>query len=286
MNSLQGPASTRQVSTTAQDEEIIFKLQLNCTARKTSKIQTLRLRPFSPLVQDIKKAIEDEFSIPTCVQTLHYQYLRLPDKGSLLDVCRHVRTGDMLTVDYSCEADVKKINEIIGWIQEVSAAMEKEKNLPYNLRADTNALIHEGARKNYDIVLALEIFDWLDAKAYVNKIYFKECGGLGEVISLYETILALEWADMSQTYRYIETFCSHAFANFGETLYFRRVLIEHDAMRMAVESMLRVNMEIKGTTVVEELDPRWSDEYSLYALKRIRENSLHTICKYGFEMLL
>ena len=281
MNPLLGPADLRQFPTTTQDadEDITFKLQLNCSARKSSKIQPLRLSPFSPL-RDIKKAIEDEFSIPACVQTLTYQYHTLSDEGNLLDVCRHIRTGDTLTVDYSCEADVKKIKEILEWVQKVMAAMEGEKDLPYHLQVETNAVIHEGARKNYDIVLALEIFDWLDAKAYVNKIYFKECGGLEEVIALYEIILSKKWGSMSQTYRYIETFCSHAFANFGETLYFRRVLIEHGGMRMAFQSMLRVEMGISGTAVIEELDPRWNDEYSRYALKRILENSLHTICKY------
>ena len=129
MNLVLAPAYPKHSSSTTQDEDITFKLQLNCIARKSSKIQTLRLNPFSPAVQDIKKAIESEFSIPTCVQTLRYQSMTLPDEGSLLDACGYIRMGDVLTVDYSCEADVTKINTIITWIQRVNGAIKKEKNL-------------------------------------------------------------------------------------------------------------------------------------------------------------
>ena len=274
------PADSRQVPTTQNEESIIFKLQLNCSARKSSKIQTLRLSPFSPLVRDIKKAVEDEFSIPACVQTLTYQLHTLPDEGNLLNICKYIRTGDTLTVDYSCDADVKKINEIVGWMRKVSEAMEKEKLLSIRLKIKTEAAILEGAGNKYDLVLAEEMFDWMDAKTFVNKVYFKDCGGLADMMGLYEKMLAHEWGEMSQTYRYLETFCCHAIAGFGETPYFRRMLIQHDVMRLAMQSMLRVKMEIKGTKVIEETDFRWSDRYSHYATKRVLEFSLHTICKY------
>ena len=271
--------SENLTTTTTQDEDITFKLQLNCIARKSSKIQTLRLNPFSPSVQDIKKAIENEFSIPTCVQTLRYQSMTLPDEGSLLDACGYVRMGDVLTVDYICEADVKQINTIIAWIRRVNRATKEEKNLPDSIGLATETIILEGSSNNYEYILAVEIFKWQDAKGHVNKIFFQESGGLEELVALYKSILIWEWGEMWQTFRFLEIFCSRAFAGFGETLHFRRVLLRHDAMRMAMQSILRLKMEIQGSVVIEEVDDRWSDEYSTYALKAVLEYSLHTICK-------
>ena len=271
-------------SHTQQDEDITFKLQLNCIARKSSKIQTLRLNPFSPSVQDIKKAIENEFSIPTCVQTLRYQSMTLPDEGSLLDACGYIRMGDVLTVDYTCEADVKRMNEVIEWIRRVNAALEKETDLPYTMEIETEAVIDEGSINDYDF-LAIEIFEWMQPRGFVNKLHFQESGGLRDLVTLYERVITWEWGEMWQMYKYLEVFCSGALTNFGETLHFRRVLIQHGVMKMAMRSMLRVELEIKGNSVVEKMDPDQSDAYTLYAQKMVLENSLYTICKYVHSIL-
>lgn len=270
------------------DVGITFKLQLNCQSRNTRETKTLRLKSFAVSLQEIKKAVQEEFSIPACVQTISYQSLPLSSNGSVLDLCKHVRNGDVLRVDYSCEADVKKIDEVVGWMKEVIIAVENEdvvSNGPHHhhhTRGAVNALIQVGVWEKYDSLLALEIFDWMTAKAYVNKIYFQECGGLDASVHLYNCILEREWDDMSQMHCYLEAFCSHGFANFGETVYLRRVLVEHGALGMAKRSLLRVKMHIEGDGVVVEEkvgDHNYAD-YPRYALSRIRENSLHTFCKY------
>lgn len=272
---------SQPVPAVQEDGEVVFKLKLNCLARKLCEVEFLRLSTFPASVSDIKAAIQREFSIPACVQTLSYYSIPLTGNGTLLDVCRHMRSHDTLTVDYSCEADVKKIDEIVNWVREVTEALQREKASPDAPKA-ADDLIRQGSQAKYDVVLALEIFDWMDAKAYVNKIYFVDNGGLQATLVLYKFLLDQQWADMSFTCQYLEVFCSHAFANFGETLYLRRILVERDGLAMATTSLMRVKMQIAGDQVDEGLVSPTTigiSEYSRYSLKRLLENALHTICK-------
>lgn len=265
-----------------QDGEITFKLQLNCQAKKSSEVKLLTLPSFPTSAGEIKEAIQAEFSIPACVQKLSYHSIPLTETGSLLDACRHMRSHDTFTVDYSCEADVEKIDEVVGWVREVTQSLYREDAEPNSVKT-LHTLIHRGVRKKYDLLLAMEIFDWMDAKAYVNKIYFMDNGGLEAVLVLYKFVLEKEWTNMPQTYQFLEAFCSHAFANFGETLYLRRVLVERaDGLDMATRSLKRVRMRIEGDQVFEGLvsPTAGGSEYSQYALKRILENALNIICKY------
>ena len=182
------------------DGEVTFKLRLNCLARKTSSTGTLTLPSFPSAVQEIKQAIQRSFSIPACVQTLSYHSIPLTSSASsssssddlLCSSCRYMRSGDTLKVDYSCEADVEKIDEILGWVREVTSALQ-DQEVPFAVK---EALLLRGSRCSYESILAMEIFDWMDAKTYVNKIYFLECGGLEAVLALYNCVLLLRWEGM------------------------------------------------------------------------------------------
>lgn len=274
------------MSTSSQHQdgngEVTFRLQLNGLARNSSKAKLLRLPSFPTSVDEIKKAIQKEFSIPCCVQTLSYRSIPITGSGNLLEAFKHIRSHDTFTVDYSCEADVEKIDEVVDWVRAVTEALHSEKTMSNGVSVSSDTLIRRGARSKYDLVLALEIFDWMDAKAYVNKIYFMDTGGLEAVLVLYRFLLEQQWADMAQTCQFLEAFCSHTFANFGETLYLRRMLVERDGLDMATSSLMRVHLRIEGDQECEGLTSpaAGSSEYSQYALKRILENSLHTICKY------
>jgi hypothetical protein len=259
-----------------------FKLRLNCQAKKSSQQKVLRLPGFPSSTSELKKAIQVEFSIPACVQALTYHSIPLTESMSLPDACRHMRNHDTITVDYTCDADVERIDEIVGWVKDVTQCLRREAVNLYSART-SDTLIHKGIMDEYDKVLAMEIFDWMDAKAYVNKIYFVDCGGLDAVLDLSRFVLKKEWVDMSEFCQFLEAFCSHAIANFGETLYLRRLLVEQDGLEITRRSLGRVTMRIEGDLeyVFEGLlSPiAGGSEYSRYMLNRILENALHTICK-------
>ena len=260
-----------------QEQDVTFKLQLNCIARKSHDTKALRFNSFPSSIHTIKKAIEDHFSIPTCVQKISYQGITIRD-DSFIDTFKHVRSGDTLTVDYRCEADVREIYEVVDWIKKVTRALIEEKNMPQGSPI-MHALILEGSRNRYHEILPTQIFDWLDAKAYVNKIHFMECGGLVAILDLYSCILEQEWKDMPPSYKFLESFCSLSLANFGETFYFRRVLLKNHVLEMAMRSVTRIKMKIGGDFVVEETDSLKNEDYGSTVLKLVLDNALHIICK-------
>ena len=76
--------------------------------------------PTTPL--EIKKKIEEDFSIPSCVQTLHYQSMILKDSDQLQHT--HFRSGDTFTVDYPIEAECEMVQNVYKWLKELCDLLE------------------------------------------------------------------------------------------------------------------------------------------------------------------
>lgn len=268
------PPTSLQPAARMQDS-ITFELQLNCHARKSCAVETLQLYNLPSTALEIKQAIQNKFSIPICVQTLSYQDHILSDEECVPDLYRHMRNGDILTVDYSSEADIQKISEIMKWIQSVNTVMLTKKSLTTSAGARVvNLAVQPGRARRYDEILALKIFDWLDDKSLVNKIYFYHCGGLNSLLKLYYTVIEIEWSDMDDTYKYLEIFCTQVLANFAETIEYRRMLHAHAGLKMAVRSLLRMRLEFRDVTLFLE-----SNNSSITTVKRLLEYALHAICK-------
>ena len=159
----------------------MFHLQLKCTSRGSTDNKILSLSSFPSSTLELKQAIESRFSIPICVQSVFYQLAPLSDNDSLLE--RRIRSGDTLSVSYHCEADCQFIREIIEWINNITAAIQVE-HLTVEGGAATDDIIKTGMEVDYPATLNRR-FQWLNAKCYVNKLYFEAIGGLQAVIKLY-----------------------------------------------------------------------------------------------------
>ena len=164
-----------------EEDSIVFHLQLNCTSRKSVDNKILSLNSFPSSTLELKQAIESRFLIPVCVQSVSFQLAPLSNSDGLLE--RRIRSGDTLSVSYLCEADCQLIREIIEWLKNVTAAIRVE-HLTTEGAANTDAIIQMGVETDYPVLLN-KCFRWLDAKCYVNKLYFETMGGLQAVIELY-----------------------------------------------------------------------------------------------------
>ena len=166
----------------ADGDSTVFHLQLNCTSRKSTDSKILSLNSFPNSTLELKQAIESNFSIPICVQSVSYQLAPLSDGDSLLE--RRIRSGDTLSVSYLCEADCQLIREVIEWLKNVTAAIQIE-HLTAEGGANTDDIIKTGCFEAEYPTLLHKSFRWLDPKCYVNKLYFEAMGGLQAVIELY-----------------------------------------------------------------------------------------------------
>lgn len=280
--SLLPPASTLGRGSAGSDEDsgITFKLQLNCHARRTTEIKPLKMSCLPLTAFAIKKAIQEQFSIPTCLQTVSYQYHVLADDDHMPSLYHHMRNDDILTVDYMCEADLPAIKEILNWINSVNTVLLYQANSRPTL-ASTRA-VHMAAlpamTHEYHKTMALNIFGWLDARTMVNKIYFKESENINRLLEMYKAVMRLRWRRVPDAYSYLESFCVQVLAKFAEPVEFRRYLYHCNAFDLAIESFLRMRVELQEVHMYLDSDNP-SEAQGISLTMQILEHSLQALCK-------
>ena len=248
----------------------VFHLKLICTARSTTTTKSLVLDTFPSCTLDLKKEIQTQLSIPVCVQGLSYQSAVLADDDSF--ETKHIRSGDTISVRYLCEGDCEKVSKVIDWVRQLIGAISSEDN------DRLEQVTASGAAEDLDVSLALTLFDWLDPRSYVNKIFFEWIGGLDALLNLYRSLLQKDWRSMSTRLKYLEGICTQSIANFAETFPLRRILLQRGILEACVQSFLRVRLR-KRMPVADEESIEGDATMNNYLLQRVIENALHIICK-------
>ena len=247
----------------------VFHLELICTARSTTAMKFLVLDTFPSCAIDLKKEIQTQLSIPVCVQALSYQSAILTDDENF--EAKHIRSGDTISVRYLCEGDCEKVNKVIDWVRQLIGAISSGDD------EQLEQVMASGGTEDLDVSLALTLFDWLDPKSYVNKIFFEWTGGLDALLNLYRNLLQRDWKSMSPRLKYLEGICTQSIANFGETFPLRRLLLQRGILEACIQSFLRVRLR-KGMPVFDTESNGDADRNN-YLLQRVIENALHIICK-------
>ena len=260
------------------DDGIVLNVLLNCEETKSSKTKQIHFKSLPTTPLEIKKKIEEDFSIPSCVQTLHYQSMILKDSDQLQHT--HFRSGDTFTVDYPIEAECEMTQNVIRWLKElyellksikesVSSADEKS-NLSVNFQR-VEDMIAEG-RENRTIAALCGsqslFFPWEDKKKLMNKFYFQQEGGLNVLIKTYGALVSEEWGELGidkDFHIYLEQICPIAIANFVQMCAFRRQVVQLGGLEMCTKTLLR--------------RPLLRDEHVPDTELGILYNSLNAICR-------
>ena len=108
-------SGTKCIPKALQDDSVVLNILLSCEVTKLSEIKQVHFQSLPTTLLEIKKKTEEDFSIPSCFQTLHYQSMILKDSDQL----QHTRSGDTFTVDYPIEADCKMTQTVIKWLKEL-----------------------------------------------------------------------------------------------------------------------------------------------------------------------
>lgn len=256
-------------------ESVSFHLILNCTGRKTVVMRTLVLQSFPDSTLDLKKEIETQLSIPVCVQDLSYQSAPLLPTESL--TARSIRSGDTLQLTYLCEGDCERISSAVNWINQLTSAISTNDCSDEGIQR-IDSLIYSGEEEDLPADIGLHLFDWLDTKCYVNKIFFESVGGLDALLALYKLLLRKKWSGMRLGLRFLETVCTQSIANFAETFPLRRMLLKRGVLDLCIQSLLRVKLT-KGCPVVDKDIKDGDAGANNYLLQRLIDNALHIVCK-------
>ena len=232
------------------DTTIVLNVSLDCEQTKSSETKQVHFKSLPTTPLEIKKKIEEDFSIPSCIQTLRYQSMILKDSDQLQDT--HLRSGDTFTVDYPMEADCKMIQNVIKWLKELHELLKSiEENISFP-DEENDLLMSSNVRKIEDLILVGEKDGIIEALAYtlfstrkdkklMNRFYFQWEGGLDMLMKVYGILISKKWGDVGieeNFHIHLENVCSTAVCNFS-TLQFQRQVIQLGGLEMCTTALLR-----------------------------------------------
>ena len=255
------------------DDKVVLNVLLNCEETKSSETKQVHFQSLPTTPLEIKKKIEEDFSIPSCVQTLHYQSMILKDSDQLQHT--HFRSGDTVTIDYPIEAECEVVQKVIKWLKElldllnsikenISSLDIKERDLlmSSNIHKIKN-LVQVGDRNGIIANLSVSLFDSCGDKVKeTNRFYFQQEGGLDTLMKVYSILVSREWGDlgMDKMYHgYLEGKCSLAVCNYiaSVTIAFRSHVIRLGGLEMCTTTLLRRRLRrgdnIHNTTIYNTL---------------------------------
>lgn len=227
--------------------EMTVFVELYCEETNTCKTRSLALPPECHTFLDIKKAVENFFSIPVCVQTLSHQSNKMADSASLSS--SYVRSGDTFQVSYPIEGDCQKVREIVKWLEKLADSLSHVKRTTpdgcvYRLEGTgyvkyTELISGEYTEAATDLSLNL-VFPWVDKTKYVNKLHLDSLGGVKLLLSVYECLVSARQSNVIMfRAHFLEMACALFVANFTQTFPLRRRILEYGGLDFCINSFLR-----------------------------------------------
>ena len=248
-----------------------FLVELVCEERKTTEVKILTLESQPRIFLDVKNAIEEEFSIPVCVQTLLHQSNPVADSDTL-ESC-YVRSGDTFQVTYPIEGECEKALEVETWLRQLADTFRSHITVKetspegtlFQLDKTGYPLCADLMSGYYYTSLARElslnlVFPWTNRTKYVNKLHLDSHGVVEVAMFVYECVQCARIANTPLVRgNFLETVCALFVANFAQTFPLRRRIVEHGGLEYSVRTFLRYDADVLG-------DACDTIEVSLYAV--------------------
>ena len=261
----------------APEDKVVLNVLLKCELTKLSETKQVHFKSLPTTPLEIKKKIEEDFSIPSCVQTLHYQSMILKDSDQLQHT--HFRSGDTFTVDYPIEAECRMAQNVIKWLKELYDLLQSiEENISFpseesellislNFQKVEN-LIMEGQRDDSINALTMTLFFPLqDKRKLMNKLYFQQEGGLDVLMKVYGVLVRKKWGDLgidAEFHVYLEENCCMAVCNYTATFSLCHQVVQLGGLEMCMTTLLRRQVCSKDDIIYDSL---------------LLKNALFTLCK-------
>ena len=264
------------------EDKAVLNVLLNCELTKSSETKQVHFQSLPTTPLEIKKKIEEDFSIPSCVQTLHYQSMILKDSDQLQHT--HFRSGDTFTVDYPIEGECKMVQNVIQWMREILDLLqildeaspltdeEREDELILSTVSKIERLTIVGDTDGtLDALFMRMFYPWKNMKKYVNKLYFHQKGGLEVLIKIYNLLVSNEWGDLGIDDHLLdlEHHCVGALTNYVESFALSRQVMKLGGLETFLKSLLRKKLGRNGS---DELVPDTTTAF-------IIESALAGVCK-------
>ncbi len=275
---MEGRPSIAEVNRRRLEKGTVFYAELFCSSTESSrKVKIVFDGDKEPeFLSDVMKKVEIDFSIPVCVQDVTYEGHPMEEKDNLKEA--RIRHGDSFYIKYSSEGDCSKITAVSKWFRAVRRQMEKEhKSIAAGKMTQAlELLIATGISGEIVEDLAFKyLFPWLDARKYANKLYFVSCGGLGEMMRIYDQIVQHPWGTCTLNVQCLEYSILRVLWNLSETFDLRRCMLSHNnCLQLCMKSLMREEILPNEDILTEEMN------FSRRVLVEVIGAALGFLCKY------
>lgn len=242
----------------ATDCVIFYNIELFCSEANTTQQKEMTFPEESPptTVADIKARVEEDYSIPVCLQRLSYEsHDHFLSDDTVLETER-IRTGDTFHITYSSEGDCEEIKKVVSWFGLVRDFLVAEDPTLSNPPSyEFQDLLISGINEEFIENLAYKyLFPWLNARKFANKLHFVQCGGLDVVMDVYAALHHHPWNECVLKLKYVEYGILRILWNLSETFELRRLIMCHNnGLHLCIKSLLRQKLE-EGKEIIDSTD--------------------------------
>ena len=238
------------------EDNVVLNVLLNCEETKSSETKQAHFKSLPTTPLEIKKEIEEDFSIPSCVQTLRYQSMILKDSDQLQHA--HFRSGDTFTVDYPIEAECEMAKNVVKWLKELygllksikeisSSADDKGDHLTSSNFGEIESLIMEGERDEIVVALYETLFIPYDnKKKQMNRFYFHQEGGLDVLMKIYSILVSKKFGDLGidkEFHMYLQSVCSLTISSYARSFSLKHQVVKLGGLEMSTIAFLRRRLQ-------------------------------------------
>lgn len=225
-----------------------FTMVLDCVPENSHKVASLTFtRNYPETVSDLKQGIEDNFGIPTCCQDVFLENVQLDHHHSLKFY--RVRDGDTFHVQYTSEADVKDILNIVGslcsmitYIEHIQPILSKGKPTEFL----TNSIPENIFTDKVESLAVQYFYPCSSERANANRLLFVQRGGLDLMHKVHELLLLQPWQKVPIEMQYLEHAILRVLWNITASFTIRHLVLQRPTLKAITKSFLRVEVPKHG----------------------------------------
>lgn len=211
----------------------------------TEDDHTIKFASAPETVKDLKVAIENEFSIPQCLQTLTISDRHIKsDEDKLSDL--YVYNCDRVKVSYLHEVDASELKELTSLLRELKKSLTDRPSRVCN-RDD----IDEQVLKLYNRTMRMLdqssyglLVPWLSDHTTSNRKYLVQIGAIEVVVSLLKYLQTnFKWSERAYESMELEETMLSFLWNFAETTESQEPVLSCGGFEVFLTSMTSVEIE-------------------------------------------
>jgi len=98
------------------EKGVAVRVELCCDHSKKTELKTISLPKFPSTFRAIKERVEENYSIPACVQIIWYQSEEVPDSCNPASL--YMRSGDVVRITFPQTGECHRVKSVVKWLKE------------------------------------------------------------------------------------------------------------------------------------------------------------------------